>query len=1707
MKYSVDDVWEDTPSNSTSKYSVDDVWGDIEKDTSITEDIKIGWGNVGKLVQDAAEVGVSGLMGLTEKLPGAPKDIAAQNLERFKNIQEAGKKTRTDIDTWANPEGKEQTFGGKAISVIGSLPGQIAAMPLSPYQTGKDFIDAGETVEAAQQAALIDTTGNVVGFGLPGAVGSGIVKKGLSGFGINAAQDAATRAGIVGISDTEEIKQKYSPTLETTALAGIVGGGIGALHGVGDRSNKDMESKNEDTVSPIVDENKHVDLGQAEIITKRKAEFEKQVEYAEYKIKELERDLQDPRNAQRTPEQAEQYKTAVIEQIVNHQKDIQALKQSIDNADALLRGEEPTAPKPTGEELPSSLPPRPEGEFIREEAAPVLPEQATQADMFDTMPPEPPRIDVDETSPEIGTQVAEEITIRPMESMDDIEFMTKDQLQERIDNLDITDPNAAQIGKRLGEAFQKLVAQEEKVKISGLTREEEAAVRQVIDEVGLNKDDITIRVGEEGQLPKEGAVGEAEAFGDSAFVRVTDEAGIRQFIENSPKLRSMFEGLPKDMQQSFIRTFTAMHEIGHVLLAKLIKHEIFADTMGFNKLLKDYDAYLEKHGRLQTGQEGGGTHYGDRQADYYSNFPEFFAERVATTFLLGDRAPQGAIKNFVSSIKKAWNRLIRMSGLKGFGSTNMVDEFIKSLIAKNKESLVETGKTMWEIHETKGSLEDGFAWQREQMKSPIYLAEKFGKDTVAMGAGPNLSNASLHIRDAQEVIKEQQAVPDIAPLGTGTMFKNMRGLINQGLNAFTRNWFGSPYVSQIYSGSPVIRHTSEVILASLAKQEQRAMELLSGVTDKAAWDAKRKRFFIPLQKIKDNLSLAVVAAKSSNADFHAVHNVFEQGIGRYSYEESLAKFGADLTPAQRTLFDTLSKMYGRMYKMAEGLEGELGKKKIIPNMKGWYPAVRKGDFAVSFHIPGLQAIGGRLPSGEAIMTDLVYRQQFFTREEAQAFIKHFESQSPEFRGRMQHNGIEEVGKTDLTDNMAEFMRALEAAKEQLALEEGRGGDIAGARQRLQRLQDQYVVRGGTLGAHHRLRTNVPGAAGNEMFKDIGSAGGAFRDANFSSVEEYTRLMMKMEIGQKLDLVLNDEGLKNTHPETMAVVQQMRDYALNDIKSPLEMKGFKRFIDKIYTDTYTNKSRVRKFLGAQKYRDTHLTDVMLGKMSHLFYIHALMLRPAFWAAQGSQFMWIARSLVKDGAGPVDAMTAAGKGFNTILRPDKDFLDGVFWQSQNTHIFAPQFINDLNKFHILDFLQEGTKGKLIVDLLTGEKQSTAADTFSRLMSYAMMHEHYKALGYTGEELWRAAGKATDENMVRYDRARKAPIFQKLGMVGDLISPLQTFSQAALGNLVADIGQMLKTPVGKGKLKASMPFMMTMTITSLMAGVIGAPLVMEYEALRLALNYFAEKLGLEARLPSVIDIVLSGDNDFSHRVLSHGLISSSTMAIDEEGFDIGASNRWQPIISGVITGEKTFLEAMPTINFVLQEAGYMIDMAGHITGVKELSEAEKRTAAMGVSPGMYKGVTNLMFGGTGDVVPTQKGDAFVENTTAEKAAKFLGTSTITASTERLRERRTKEEAMRRQAKVDKKYELMADALQKGDRERVRELAVDLATNYEQSSRQMQSRMKSEMFNRKVPSGRRQFVGKSGQMSNKQKLDYRRWQETYEDSPFDEEQMNENQ
>lgn len=1637
--------------------------------TTYGEDGKIGWAQVGKTVQDAAEVGMAGLFGLMEDLPGATPARNEKMAKLFGNIQGAGDKTHKDLDTWSNPDKKEQSFGGKAASLAMSLPGQIAAMPFSPAQTGKDFIDAGETLDKAQTASLIDTAGNVVGFGLPGVAGTGILTKAASGFGINAAQDAATRQGISSVADTDKMQKQYAPTLETTALAGMLGGAIGAISPNG-RAEAPPSDKPSGEPGPTLA------LGEKELVQKKMDEAQRQSDYAEYQIGELTKKLTDPANARRSPEEAGQLREEILQQVTEHQKDITRLGTTIENGNAILRGEEPA---PKGQtDFPSSLPPRPDGEG-------PLPEDSGIA-------PDPARIDPAVLPEEIGPTVPErlgdasETPVLP----DEISIIPTPELEARLMNLDTSTPE----GKTSFEAIaSEMAARVPPMEKAPIINGGSPKLREVLDgwlkKLGLDKENIEINL-DSTHGSKDSWNGNATVRPDgTAEVNVRSGEAFQQRLEADPTLRRWIKGLSDEQNARFREAWTAAHELGHILFAKLIQNKLYSDSLGVTKLLKEFEAYKAKNGLAAVRREGDLMAI-PKDKDYYLDFPEFFAQRVAKTLLLGDKAPTGPITHYIKAMKEIWGDLRKQLNLPMF-SKNFVDDFILDIVAKNKESLAQTGKTLFEIESTTVGLYEAWTWQFN------HLFKDKGRDRGAVGMqdvafGQRRLAAMAHIEDAQTVVAKQQETTDINPAGTAPVLSQLGQLFNR----TGSNLFGIQQKKGIYSQSPVIQHAANVILDSLAKQTQRSMELLSGVADRLAWNATNNRLFTNLQRVAAGDSPTIVFNKSTDADFHEVHQVFEAGIGKFSYEESLAQNGSHFTPQQRQLFTTLSKMYARMYKMAEGLEGELGKKKIIPQMKGWFPSVRQGEFVVNFHRAGLEVIGEKLPGGERVMSDLVYSQPFRTREEAQAFLALFEKQSPEAKGKLAHNGVEERGKSEQPNSMAEFARIVQ---EQIDVAGQRGID---PKEQIQRLVDQYITRGGTLGSHHKLRTNVPGAMGSEMFRTGDSAGKAFRDAQFDSVNEYTRLMMKMEIGEKLDLVLNNDDLKNTHPNTMEVAQLMRDYALNQVESPLEFKGVKRWFDKMWSDSFRGESKVRKLFGAKKYPDAPIVDVIHGKAAHFFYLHVLLGRPAFWGAQATQFLWAGRSLVKDGMGPIDAMAAGSKGLMKLMSPDKDFMDAVFWTSQNTHTFSPQFINDLNKFHVLDFIGEG-KLRTVIDILTGEKPATMADTFSRMAAFSMMHEHYKAQGLTGQVLWQKAAEKTDENMVQYGRQYKAPIFQKLGVVGDMISPLMTFPQAALGNLLADAKQILDTPLGKGKLKAALPLMMTTVITTLIAGAIGAPAVAEYELMRLILNKIAKKLGMDAELPSIIDMVLQGDNDFSNRVLSHGLVSASTMEVSPEGYDLGSANRWQPILNGVMDGQKSALEWLPVVNFMFQQGGHYGTIWSSATGLTPASEAELRVAKLGIAPGWTKGLVEESLGTPDrEMVPDNKGHALLPNSNAERASKFMGTSTIDAQTERLRNRRFVEEKLRKQEKQTHVKALLADAVIAGDSAKIKDYVLKLATDHGMDNQSINNFLETEFYKRKVPQGMRRFIGKNGTSTKQQKRDYQRWMNTYEDSPFREEE-----
>jgi len=188
-------------------------------ETNFGENFGIGLNSAAQPIVKAA--GMIGGMAANALLPDGVQDSI------YKQMDETSKSME---DYWV-PKDKEQSFGGKVTSAVSTLPAQLLAMPFSPFDTGKTSIDNGESLMSAERNTLIDTAGNIAGAALPGAVGTGLMTKLGSAFGINAAQDYATKYAIQQSSETEANKKQFQPTLEDSAVAGIVGAPFGLAGG------------------------------------------------------------------------------------------------------------------------------------------------------------------------------------------------------------------------------------------------------------------------------------------------------------------------------------------------------------------------------------------------------------------------------------------------------------------------------------------------------------------------------------------------------------------------------------------------------------------------------------------------------------------------------------------------------------------------------------------------------------------------------------------------------------------------------------------------------------------------------------------------------------------------------------------------------------------------------------------------------------------------------------------------------------------------------------------------------------------------------------------------------------------------------------------------------------------------------------------------------------------------------------------------------------------------------------------------------------------------------------------------------------------------------------------------------------------------------------------------------------------------------------
>lgn len=885
--------------------------------------------------------------------------------------------------------------------------------------------------------------------------------------------------------------------------------------------------------------------------------------------------------------------------------------------------------------------------------------------------------------------------------------------------------------------------------------------------------------------------------------------------------------------------------------------------------------------------------------------------------------------------------------------------------------------------------------------------------------------------------------------------------------------FGKQQVGEMLKHHPMIHQALRALRLAETQKEEFASDYMYG--DQKAGDRKRFGTYVSLEKIAKGGSLAHLIKTVKFENWGPVRELMTwAGENRIDHAEALAKHSQHLTPEQKTLYTGLAAAMERARKFENNIMSKFGGKKhdFFP---GYHPLVHKGDFEVMSTYMGAP----------------LYREAFRTRFEA-----------TEFQKKMQSDSTWGKTKIEFRDKVAEKAALPTAIETQKAvikdLEEGvQAGQVDSQRLIDARNRLVSMMERGGLGGHALRRIGIPGAEGNKLYRSPKDLDVEFRQSFLDFGDEMGSLIHKKLITRFIDPMVEDPMLSGSRPNQTAVVSFLKDMATNqyhDWQAKVQ-NGLRDTIDK-----YVTKAIQLAPWWKDYYPKVHIWDRNVGVATHLFYISTLTTRPGFWAAQMLSSPQSIRQLFKAGT-TVDAMKALGKGMvNVFTGGDADFHEAIHWVASNTTTFHPQFINEINAIGLNDYSKlGGTKAaealRKIIPWATGERQSAAADAVSRYMSFAMFYEHYKSQGKKGEALWKAAALDTDSTMVKYNNPNRAPWIRKMGAVGELVAPLQTFATAQIGNLVADLRYMAKEKT----LKSTLPLITTAFTTMAMGGAIGLPFIVEWEAIRKVAIWLDKD---NESLWSFTDL-LNRDEVMKNRIggvdlggprgaITYGLPSAAT------GLDIGSGLRWNAIISRALTEDQSLLTMFPAIEFGRQLADAVI-----IAGVKSdeglgtdmVSRSKERTAMMKMGSFVVGGkaaVDEAAYdAGSRSMVPGgTRGYAQRPQTEKERISTAFGSSTIEAVHQRNVEKITRRDETLRVEKRQTAIDYLVDGIESGNSFKTHK-AIETLTNLGLDSKEIDAQLEAAYDKRNIPARDRFYMDKKGRVKSKEqqrKYEYQR-------------------
>lgn len=841
--------------------------------------------------------------------------------------------------------------------------------------------------------------------------------------------------------------------------------------------------------------------------------------------------------------------------------------------------------------------------------------------------------------------------------------------------------------------------------------------------------------------------------------------------------------------------------------------------------------------------------------------------------------------------------------------------------------------------------------------------------------------------------------------------------------------------------------------------------------------------FMKLSHYESPETPAHVKAAATNKDKVAISEYMQ--LASKEHVNHIQEDTPALSPEQRAVlnkFNELTPFQQKSVKIFTDMMEKIRVARKLPYLAGYIPHSRKGDFAVYL---------------KTSQGDPVHLETFTSAKTARAWIEEANK-----KGLLPSDIVDfktEQGKTlaesfGLVRDILDSLNSKDPARQVI----------------LDKILDsalETVSQNVDIGKHREHFGGITGFTGTKLFKSrLGNA-----EDFFKSMEEFAQVSAAQH--KKVELVRehnkfwdNPDGrwIRDNYPNQSQTADFMFDVAMNKNQK----FGWTEHVDSIrnhFDDAYVSmRNKIREVTGKEPdllyYPDVPILDRATGMGAQLFYISALTTRPGFWIGQALTSPFAVRQFLKEGS-IADVMVAQGKGWGTVMTGGdvewKSFIKDMANKSDSLH---PQFINDINALPGISKIGNQRLEK-IVEVITGQKPGAMADTFSRYTVAAMAYHHYKQMGMKGDQLASNVRRAIDDTMVMYDREHSPTVFNKMGLVGQNIAPLQKYGIAQLENLIGDLRFIAQRPEGMSRLRAMAPAISTLATTMIMAGSIGLPLLMEYELLRAGFVSVAKFFGwddVEDYVPgSVLESMMTNENILTQLVsagyegvgfdegtakdlATHGALSTAT------GFDIGSSLRFNAYVPGAgeNNGSISALSAFPVIKFMADIGSIaMTKIRKHTAG--DVTEAEDRAATLKVQPviGMRAALDHTMFGaGERDYVPGgTRGYAQVEQTGKEQLGQLLGSKPLetskTLAATQLEMKRDKKMAEMKQKAID----LIVDGITT-DNDSKRELGLSMATRAKMTPDQIQEQVKAAQYERRKPRWEDRFQNRKGQIKSTQ-------------------------